>query len=116
MLASVATVAAPLLLGEIVDRVSSGGDTQTLVAPIAALAALAVVSGLLDFAGPALVARIGEPAVAELRETVVNRAMSMELSQLEQSGTGDLLSRVTEDVQLVKEAPRVSSRTSRRPP
>ena len=53
-----------------------------------------------------LVARLGEQALAALREDVVDRALSVPLAQVERAGTGDLVARVGDDVDAVSRAVR----------
>ncbi|ALE77888.1 multidrug ABC transporter permease [Pseudonocardia sp. AL041005-10] len=103
--AAVSLVAAPLL-GRIVDLAARGSEPSALTAPVAALAGVAVVQGVLAFAGIALIARVGETMLARLRERFVARALDLPLDTLEQAGSGDLTSRVTDDVKVVGEAVR----------
>ncbi|WP_374203661.1 ABC transporter ATP-binding protein [Pseudonocardia sp. ICBG601] len=103
--AAVSLVAAPLL-GRIVDLAARGSEPSALTAPVAALAGVAVVQGVLAFAGIALIARVGETMLARLRERFVARALDLPLETLEQAGSGDLTSRVTDDVKVVGEAVR----------
>jgi ATP-binding cassette subfamily C protein len=102
---AVSLLAAPLL-GRIVDAVAQGRDDQALVGPVAGLAGIAIGQGLLLFAGVALIARVGETMLARLRERFVVRALHLPLGRLERAGSGDLTSRVTDDVTVVGEAVR----------
>jgi ATP-binding cassette subfamily C protein len=56
--------------------------------------------------GMSLMARLGETILAELRERFVARALGLPLDQLEKAGSGDLTSRVTNDVSVVADAVR----------
>jgi ATP-binding cassette subfamily C protein len=95
---TVAGLAAPPVLGRIVDLVVDGRPAGALTGPAVLLAALAVLQGVLIAAGTALVARTGEPALADLRERVLARALSLPLGAVERAGSGDLLARVSDDV------------------
>jgi ATP-binding cassette subfamily C protein len=99
-----AGLVAPWMLGRIVDVVVDGGSgSDVTVAGIWILGA-ALVGGVATYLSVALLARTAEPALAELRETVLDRAMHLEARQLEAAGSGDLLSRVGDDVRLVTES------------
>ncbi|WP_110206617.1 ABC transporter ATP-binding protein [Nocardioides daejeonensis] len=94
----------PWMLGRIVDIVTEGGSSITR--PIVAIVLAAVGSALFTALSVALLARAAEPAVAELREEVLDRALHVEASALEASGTGDLLARVGDDARLVADSVR----------
>ena len=51
-----------------------------------------------------LIARITEPALAQVREDVIDTALHLPTSRVEQAGQGDLLSRVGDDIALVSTA------------
>lgn len=96
-------LATPPLLGRIVDAVV-GDDPVTV--PVLLLVVVALVQGLLTAAGALLIARLGEGMLAALRERFVDRALGLPLARVEAAGSGDLTSRVTEDVTIVGEAVR----------
>ncbi|MEU6242373.1 ABC transporter ATP-binding protein [Streptomyces sp. NPDC047024] len=96
------------LLGQIVDLVTEHRPPSALTAPVVALAVVAVVQGVTIALGMARVSRLGETALARLREQFVERALSLPLDRLERAGSGDLNSRVTRDVSRVAEAVRTA--------
>ncbi|RNE49100.1 ABC transporter ATP-binding protein [Corynebacterium alimapuense] len=90
-----ANVAVPLLLGRIVDGVLEGGSlTSTAVLLLVAALAAAVLSAF----GFYLVSRISERVIANLRENMVGTALGLPVHRVEEAGTGDLVSRSTDDV------------------
>lgn len=104
VLGSLLGLATPILLGRIVDIVIEQRGVAAVSLPAALLAAVAVgAAGLLGW-GHRLVARVGEPALADLRESVMDRALHLDLATVEAAGSGDLVSRVTGDVEVVAEA------------
>ncbi|MFR9801169.1 ABC transporter ATP-binding protein [Pseudonocardia sp. RS010] len=103
--AAASLVTAPLL-GRIVDLVIGGGAPAALTAPVLLLVLVAVVQGVLAVLGLRLLARVGETALATLRERFVARALELPLGRLEEAGSGDLTARVTTDVTTVGEAVR----------
>ncbi|MGH3931681.1 MAG: ABC transporter transmembrane domain-containing protein, partial [Pseudonocardiaceae bacterium] len=102
---AVGLLTAPLL-GYIVDLVVRRQPTDSLIAPVIALALVAVVVGALSAVGVALVARLGEGMLARLRERFVERAVMLPLEHVERAGSGDLTSRVTGDVRVVADGVR----------
>jgi len=104
VVAAAAGIAVPIVIGRVVDEVlGSGGSLGVPVLHLVALAALAGVAGLT---AELLIARVGEPAVAELREKVLDHALHLEYGVVEDSGTGDLLARVSQDVRALAEVVR----------
>ncbi|KQW52755.1 hypothetical protein ASC77_00055 [Nocardioides sp. Root1257] len=104
VVAGLAGLVGPWQLGRIVDVVDTGGESSDVVRAAAWILGAAVVGGLATALSIALMARTAEPALAELRETVVERALGLEASEIEASGSGDLLSRIGDDVRLVTES------------
>ena len=94
------------LLGRVVDLVASHRPATELVTPIVELVLVAVAAAAATALGVALVARLGETILAELRERFVERALGLPLDRLERAGSGDLTTRVTNDVSVVAEAVR----------
>lgn len=92
----------PWMLGRIVDTVGAGGTSVTGEA--VAIAVAAVLGGVFTVLSVAFVARAGEPALAELREEVLDKALHLDSARLEAAGTGDVLSRVGDDARTVAEA------------
>lgn len=104
LVAGLAGLVGPWQLGRIVDVVESGGDGGDITTAAVWILGAALVGGLATALSIALLARTAEPALAELRETVVDRALDLEAREVEESGSGDLLSRVGDDVRLVTDS------------
>jgi ATP-binding cassette subfamily C protein len=101
--AAVATV--PIyLLGTLVDRVSDGDAVASLVGVSVVIAVAALVGGLGTGLSTYLITRLGEYTVADLREEVLDRALNLPATMIEETGRGDLLSRVGADVGAVAKA------------
>ena len=97
-LATVTGLAAPRLIGELVEDVKNG-TTQTHVNIVIATIAVFVIaqSGLTRWARFRSFA-LGEQVLAELREDFVDNALALPIGTVERAGTGDLLSRTSRDV------------------
>lgn len=94
----------PPVLGRLVDIGQAGGPSSDLTAPLVLLALAVVGQGLFAALGRARLTSVGEGALARLRESVVERALGLPQERLEQGGTGDLVSRVGDDVDRVSDA------------
>lgn len=104
----VATVGAglviPPVLGDLVDITSRDEESSALRTPLIILGVAVVAQGLLAALGRMMLARVGESALARLREDVLDRALELPQERLEQGGSGDLVSRVGNDVDRVSQA------------
>lgn len=104
---AVALVTAPVL-GHIVDQVIADRPTSALTTPITLLVVIALASAALSVVSVVLVARLGELILAGLREQFVARALDLPLERVEAAGSGDLTSRVTNDVSVISEGIRTA--------
>lgn len=89
------------LLGTLVDRADEGDTAGGLVTLAAVIALAAVLGGLGTGLTAYLTTRLGEQTLADLREQVLERALNLPATLIEESGRGDLLSRVGPDVAVV---------------
>ncbi|WP_350278752.1 ABC transporter ATP-binding protein [Kribbella sp. HUAS MG21] len=99
--ASAAGLVAPWALGVLIDNI---GDKSAIVRVVVLIALAAIVSGVLTALGVTLVARVGETVLARIREQVLDRVLQLPAPVLEKVRTGDLLSRVGDDVAAVATA------------
>ena len=105
-LAAIAGLAAPRLLGELVEDVRRGTSHVAVDRIALAIAAFVLAQGvLLRFAVYAS-ARLGEKVLARLREEFVDRVLELPLSTVERAGTGDLITRTTRDVDILSRSVR----------
>ncbi|GAA1530569.1 ABC transporter ATP-binding protein [Kribbella lupini] len=102
--ASAAGLVAPWALGVLVDDIASGADRSAVVRVVLLIGVSALVSGALTALGVTLVARVGETVLARLREKVLDRVLQLPAPVLDKVRTGDLLSRVGDDVSSVAAA------------
>ncbi|MFV2121690.1 ABC transporter transmembrane domain-containing protein, partial [Streptomyces sp. Act-28] len=104
--AVLASMAGPYLLGSLVDRISAGTrephPERTLLLFAAALAVQTLFVWLVRLRG----AMLGEEVLADLREDFLVRSVRLPPGVLERAGTGDLLSRITTDIDRLAEAMR----------
>jgi ABC-type multidrug transport system fused ATPase/permease subunit len=98
-LAAVAALAGPWLVGRLVDTVTGGGGRGEVDRLTILLAGAVVVQTALTWAARRASLVLGETVFAQLREQFVGRAVNLPLSTVERAGTGDLVSRTTNDVE-----------------
>ncbi|NXY96116.1 ABC transporter ATP-binding protein [Streptomyces sp. BR123] len=98
-LACLAALAAPQLLGRIVEDAARGTIDVTPVA-LAICAAVVLQAVLTRFARLASL-RLGETVLAELREEFVDRVLALPTHTVERAGTGELVTRTTRDVDVL---------------
>jgi ATP-binding cassette subfamily C protein len=95
----------PVAIGLLVDRVQDGVADLGTVLTVTAIMALSAVLGA---AGTALTIVLGTRAyhaiLATLRERLVERALTLPQHLVERAGTGDLISRSSDDVTAVADA------------
>lgn len=105
-LAGLTGLIAPFVLGGIVNGlVDDDPGLRTYVwTGGAAIAAAALVQLVATTLSVTFLARAAEPALAELREEVLDRAINLDHEVIEAAGEGDLLSRVGDDVRVLAES------------
>ncbi|MCM2579558.1 ABC transporter ATP-binding protein [Streptomyces meridianus] len=106
VVAIVASMAGPYLLGGLVESLTEGAadlhPERTAALFVAALCVHTLFERLVHLRG----AMLGEEMLADLREDFLVRAVDLPPGVLERAGTGDLLSRITTDVDRLAEAMR----------
>ncbi len=99
-IAGIASLVGPTIIGHIVNDVTAG----TLTARGITYFALGLIAASLINTASTFLARrrsyvLGESVFARLREDFMARVLELPLSVVERAGTGDLLSRTTNDVE-----------------
>ncbi|HEX2773194.1 MAG TPA: ABC transporter ATP-binding protein [Micromonosporaceae bacterium] len=97
-LAAIAGLAAPRLLGDLVDAISRGTAAVTVDRVALAITGFVVTQSVLVRFAQVASAKLGERVLAQLREEFVDRILAIPLSTVERAGTGDLLTRTSRDV------------------
>ncbi|GAB3918687.1 multidrug ABC transporter permease [Microlunatus endophyticus] len=104
IIASLLGLAGPVAIGWITQAIADRRHPSAVVAPMILLAGAAVASAVVAWLSEVLLARLVLPAVARLREEAVSAAVELPIDTVEAAGTGDLVSRVSGDVDLVSDA------------
>jgi ATP-binding cassette subfamily C protein len=91
----------PALQGRIVDDVIAGNGPGRLAVTVALVLVTGVCAALLVLWGGRILVRALQSALADLREQVVDAAVRLDAGLVESAGSGDIVSRVTGDVESV---------------
>ena len=98
LIQTVMHLAPPLIQGKVVDDVIRTGDLARLTRLILLLIGTHALLHLSDFADMYLRHALGERFILELRVRLYNHLQRLSLSFYERTSTGELMSRVTNDV------------------
>ncbi|HET7174267.1 MAG TPA: ABC transporter ATP-binding protein [Nocardioidaceae bacterium] len=98
ILAAVAGLAAPRLIGNLVQAVATGTTVSTVDRTILAIAGFVVAQTVLTRYARYVSFGLGEVVLAELREDFVRQSLALPVSTVERAGTGDLLTRTSRDI------------------
>ncbi len=99
---SAAGLAFPLVIAGITSQVVAGGDPAGLDRLIVGLVALFLVQAVASFVQTWLLGVVGERVVAQLRGELYGRLVTLSLDFYGQRRVGELVSRLTSDVTLVR--------------
>ncbi|MGY1846200.1 ABC transporter ATP-binding protein [Blastococcus sp. SYSU DS1021] len=99
--ASAAALATPLVTKQVLDNL---GAPQDLLPPIALLLGLLLVGSLLGLSQWTLLGRVAEQIVLDARTSLVRRFFSAVVPTLRERSAGELVTRVTSDTVLLREA------------
>ncbi|MET1038186.1 MAG: ABC transporter ATP-binding protein [Aeromicrobium sp.] len=103
VVAGLAGLVAPWVLGDIVDAVTTD-DPSRIGRGAIIIAVAALVAGVTTSVSVTYLAKAGEPALAALRERALDHALHLDGERLEEAGAGDLLSRVGDDVRALAQS------------
>ncbi|MGU3291582.1 ABC transporter ATP-binding protein [Williamsia sp. M5A3_1d] len=104
VIAAAAAVIPIRLLGTLVDRVRDGAEAADIWPLATTIGVSALLAGVGTGFSTYLVTKLGEVLLADLRESVVRRALTLPATTIDESGRGDLLSRVGADVGAIGKA------------
>jgi len=98
VLAAVCALAAPRLLGDLVEQVESGTTLAYVDRVVIVLAGFLLAATVLTRYARYVSQALGEQVLAELREDFVDNALALPVGVVESAGSGDLLTRTSRDV------------------
>ncbi len=102
LLATVGNLAMPRLLQILVDRGIKAGDLRLIYGMAMGLVGLAVVRGLFTFLQGYLAERASQGVAFDLRQEIYTKLQSLSFSYHDRAQTGQLMTRATNDVDIVR--------------
>ena len=99
VLAAISGLAAPPLIGQLVEEIDEGTTTAHIDKVVAAIAVFLLVQTVLTRYARFLSFRLGEKVLADLREDFVRNSLALPVGTVERAGTGDLLTRASRDIE-----------------
>ncbi|AWL37013.1 MULTISPECIES: ABC transporter ATP-binding protein [Streptomyces] len=105
-IAVIASITGPYLLGGLVEDLSNGVEDLRLERTAAIFAVALAVQTVFTHTVRLRGAMLGEEMLADLREDFLVRSVGLPPGVLERAGTGDLLSRITTDIDRLANAMR----------
>ncbi len=107
VLAAIAGLVLPRILGELVDQATSGNTLASALNGLAmAVAGVVVLQALLTFLALRASVIFGQDLLAEAREYIVRTVLGLPLGRVESASSGDLVTRVTRDVSTMSQSVR----------
>lgn len=101
LVASALGLATPMVTKHVLDAL---GSASSLTGPVAALVVLLVVGAAVSYRQWTLLGALGERVVLDARESIVRRFLRATVPGVTRSPTGELVTRVTSDTELLREA------------
>src|SRR6478752_4018530 len=98
ILAAMAGLAAPRLIGNLVQDVATGTTVSTVDQTVAAIAVFLLLQTVLTRYARYRSFVLGEQVLADLREDFVEQSLALPVSTVERAGTGDLMTRTSRDI------------------
>lgn len=92
------------LIGQAVDTVANASGAGELWVLGAKIIGFGVIQAVFTALGWTLVSALGQRILAGMREEVIDRALDLPAQRMEQTGIGDALSRVADDVDVAARA------------
>lgn len=102
LLSSVASLSLPSAVGQMIDHGFSKANAAYVDRYFLALLAVAIVLAIGTAARFYFVTRLGEQVMADLRRAVYDHLLRLDLSFYETTRTGELMSRLTADTELIQ--------------
>src|SRR5205823_4529110 len=99
---SAANLAAPQLIRVAIDRGLAPGASSIVLGAVVGLVGIAVARGVLNFFQGYLAERASQGVAFDLREGLYARIQRLSFSYYDQAQTGQLLTRLTNDVEQVR--------------
>ena len=103
IIATVAVLISPRLIQSVIDNGIIPKNTNAIVTAVIGLIAIALVRGVFTFLQTYLAERAGQHMAYDMRNEIFNKITEMSFSFYDKQQTGQLMTRVTSDVDVVRQ-------------
>lgn len=93
------TLYLPVLIGQSIDHLLDKGEAHRLILLIGQMLVVILLNVIIQWVNPILYTRLVYEYIFRLREKVMKKIHELPLSQLDQHSIGDMVSRVTTDIE-----------------
>jgi subfamily B ATP-binding cassette protein MsbA len=104
MLAAVATAALPYLLQPVFDDVFTTADTKLLITFCGAVLLAFIVKGIASYGESVVMTYVGQKIISDIQNRLFSHLMKSDLAFFHNTTSGELLSRFTNDVNMMRNA------------
>src|SRR5476649_2863860 len=104
ILTALSTAALPYLLPPVFDEVFTHGTPQLLFSVCGSIFLVFVVKGAASFGEAVIMTYVGQRIISDLQNRLFSHLMLLDLAYFHGTSSGDLLSRFTNDVNLMRNA------------
>ena len=104
ILAALSTAALPFLIKDVFDDIFTHGDKYQLIIFCISLMCAFVVKGISSYGESVLLTYVGQKIIADIQDRLFKHIMKLDLAFFHKNTSGDLLSRLTNDVNLMRNA------------
>jgi len=104
IIGSAMTAAFATIIEPVIDKILVNGETSKIWALGFGIFAIFLIRGLASYFDTILMSKIGENIVATIQKQMFSRFMDLDLTFFHKNPSGQLLSRVTSDVEMLRSA------------
>lgn len=104
LIAALSTAALPFLIKDVFDDVFTKGDTKQLIIFCATVLFAFICKGLSSYGESVLMTWVGQKVISDIQNRLFKHLMTLDLLFFHHTTTGELLSRFTNDVNLMRHA------------
>jgi subfamily B ATP-binding cassette protein MsbA len=102
ILTALSTAALPFLIKDVFDDIFAKGDTYQLAIFCASVLGAFVVKGMASYGESVLLTYVGQKIISDIQDRLFKHIMKLDLAFFHRKTSGDLLSRLTNDVNLMR--------------
>ncbi len=99
---NVLNMANPLIQGQIVDRVITGGQTEILLKLVVIMISITVIKSVIRYIYLMMFEHVSQNVVFNARKSIFKRVQELDFDFFDRTKTGDIMARLTGDLEAVR--------------